>query len=180
MQEVYDRKTLHQLLGVKPKEITFAAANEREAHRQLNTKKPSFASKSRASRSVQAAWEAADTEQLSDDAGKEQGDAEDDAGRYAIGKHPPSRKRKRGGNRPEVYAVFTSDEDDEEPGELREGVEDNSSAGSLEAEDAEYTLATSELPQKDSKQPSTGQVGRNRSYWLSKAVALGQGRDDSE
>lgn len=161
MQEVYDKKVLHRLVGVPPR------ATVVQDIPQLNGVGRSNGS------IVKSAWEPTERSQETDDEGhaRKPGlptkkrsrevidvDADDDESRYGI-------PRKRGRKNNEVIdakAVFTTDEESEgdeviEVGSSEEG-------GSLAEEEGEYVFVEDE-----EKKSGQVKINRKRAFWAAKA-----------
>ncbi|KAF8838345.1 hypothetical protein BDN67DRAFT_933948 [Paxillus ammoniavirescens] len=155
LQEVYDKGSLHQLLGVSPK-ASVVTANASNKHQ---TKGDSLVGAS----SVQEAWDEADRALESDDDHRngvtEQKDPEDTS-RYHI---QETQRHSNGASRFSALATYTTDEDEEE--ELSED----------ELEHQAYDIESDDDDRKS-------RMSRRRSYWLSKAIGHGQtlGETDEE
>jgi non-canonical poly(A) RNA polymerase PAPD5/7 len=152
VQEIYDKRTIHRLVGVSPQnglsKIDISSKFVPEARPARNT---------RAAEVVESAWGEADMEPETDEEVQPKRKEEyDDGGRYAIG--APSRKRRKTGGRSDhhVATVFVTDDDGETFGRRSED--------SLDEEEREYDL---QLDEGFASRPSLGQ-DRRRSYWLSK------------
>ena len=158
MQEVYDQRILHSILGVNPLPTTVIHVQTDENH--------SPSSKRQASKVVENAWE--ETRQSRDYAYDESSrsrqhhretDDREEGGRYDIGRHPPKKRRKTG-RTIDDHAVFIVDDDDEE--EHRRYDDDDD----LEEEEGEYYGSRA----KRSSYSEKPRDNRRRSYWLSKGI----------
>ncbi|KZT70088.1 hypothetical protein DAEQUDRAFT_810830 [Daedalea quercina L-15889] len=147
VQEVFDRRVLHRMLGITPrKEIVLDSPPA-----PLNGKS-SAAQKA----SVQTAWEEADMALAFD---KNAAEDEEDESRYQIdGRQEPPRKRRRLGRESDMHTVFTTDDED------AEDVQDYSLHVVDEPEDS--VSAT-----KDMRPVSRGDASSKRDYWLSKGLS---------
>jgi len=173
VQEVYDKKVLHRLVGVSPKATVVQDVP------QLNSAVRSNGSV------VQSAWEPTERLQERDEEGhaRKPGfstkarsqeiidvDADDDESRYGI-----RRKRRRKMNEVmDTKTVFTTDEESE--GEDVIEVESSSEGGSLAEEEAEYGSG-GEMGIEDEEEKKGGHVkiNRKRAFWAAKA-GTGTGR----
>jgi len=146
VQEVYDKRTLHNLLGIKPRPVVVShATNEVDSH---------------SAGTVSRVWNAPEDDDedhfVPDSRSRRHAsDDDDEGGRYAIGKQPPNKRRKIDADGPVVS--FTTDESEAED-------ETNSDADSLMEEEGEYDLDFGEFKIKGSASVE------KRSYWLSKGV----------
>lgn len=163
MQDVYDKRVLHRLVGVPPKATVVQDVP------QLNGVGRSNGS------IVQSAWEPTERPQEIDDDGhaRKPGlptkkrsqevidvDAEDDESRYEI-------PRKRGRKINEVIdakAVFTTDEESE--GDEVIEVESSEEGGSLAKEEGEYVFVGDD---DEEKKGGKVKINRKRAFWAAKA-----------
>ena len=108
MQELYDSKVLHRMLGIDP-----------TAEVRLMSSGPSMTGTNRiraAKQSVQSAWEHADADSDAThrrDAEPEV-DVEVEESRYGIDKRQPPSKRRRVGAEIDMHTVYTTDDDESE------------------------------------------------------------------
>lgn len=165
VQELYDRRTLHNIVGVRPlpaivKEISF---------RKLHQKEPSV-SKSKASRAVESIWDTEDLsydfdhEEFSSSGHRHRRAADEERGRYDIGLQPSRKKRKTGRESDAHKVVFVDDDDYDENDEERRADDE---------EEEEYMSLESESD--DERRPSlsrrsSAKSDHRRSYWLSKGI----------
>ncbi|KAF8884822.1 hypothetical protein BD779DRAFT_1535701 [Infundibulicybe gibba] len=146
VQEVYDKRTLHNILGLTVPVILD------DTH-----KAPLASSSSRGTQSVQAAWREAEADGHSDHESHDDRhrsrrfDEMDGGGRYNINKR--SRKRRRAARYDDDYEVYPTTDDEDHPRRPR-----TTPNGISETEDGEY-LSDGTI---DSR------TDRRRSYWLSK------------
>lgn len=191
VQEVYDKRTLHHLVGVNPKEISVPKPPARDSSNgkasMNHNGKPSSASNSRAAESVQSAWEEADTK-LDSDQGqaasarvnsiKRGMETEEEEGRYGIGRgRLPLKKRRKTGGREDAHTVFTTDDDEEEVDEFIAGFAMSEGVDSID-EEGEYDEILK--PGPDRNNITGSRVEERRSYWLSKGIGVGSpGGSDS-
>ncbi|KIJ09079.1 hypothetical protein PAXINDRAFT_102356 [Paxillus involutus ATCC 200175] len=159
LQEVYDKGSLHQFLGVSPK-ASVVTVNVPDNHQ---IKGDSLVGAS----SVQEAWDGADQTLDSDDDHRngitKQEDPEDTS-RYHIQERQTSQGRSNGESRFSALATYTTDEDDDEE--------------ELSEDELEHQAYDIESDADDRK----SRMSRRRSYWLSKASGHGEtlGEDDEE
>ncbi|KAJ6622921.1 hypothetical protein B0H10DRAFT_2162680 [Mycena sp. CBHHK59/15] len=185
VKEVYDKQTLHRLVGVAP-----------NAHLSNGMKPNGKASRSRtpvvvdgaadakvngkprssAQASVQSAWAEADMG-LSDDAGPQRRSDEQE-GRYAIGLPPPKKRRKTGKYSADTHVVtFTADSDASES-DSNAGEGEPKSKKEKEKEDAS-PLQIKGMGRRTSSNSSLSSNTR-RDYWLSKGVGMGESGSGDE
>ncbi|CAA7271029.1 unnamed protein product [Cyclocybe aegerita] len=149
VQELYDRRTLHNTLGVKPKP---AVVDDHSSRRGDHEEESS--SRSKASRAVDSAWEDA-REDVQSEHREHSLDDYDEEGRYAIGRQPPKKRRKTGRASDAHTVVFIDDfeEDEVEEGEYMSDKLDADAVGR-----PSQPRAAGKSPKNDER----------RSYWLSK------------
>jgi non-canonical poly(A) RNA polymerase PAPD5/7 len=160
IQQVYDDRTLHQLLGVEPR----PAVTVVDARRKPESSQNGSSSKQPSARNIDEIEEV-DMEMGSEDDEYQRREDSDDEGRYGITtRNQPPRKRRKITTSQEVYPVFTTDDDDD-------------------GEDAEDGLIISTVTKEgsDSEHASSGdaKARKRRSYWLSKGIGTGDAHDDS-
>ncbi|KAJ3514208.1 hypothetical protein NLJ89_g2503 [Agrocybe chaxingu] len=149
VQELYDRRTLHNILGVKPTPaIVDDYSSKRDDHKEESSSRP------RASRAVDSAWEDPREDDQSDHREHSPED-HDGEGRYAIGRQPPKKRRKMGRASDAHTVVFIDDSEDDE-GEVEEG--------EYMSDDADAAGRPSQS-RRPGKSPNDDE---RRSYWLSK------------
>lgn len=161
IQEVYDRRTLHNLLDIKPKPTVISGAGGETNERGEE------ASSSGVNNAYSAWEESGHTKEadmvLESDEERHTRDLEEDAeegDRYDIGRYQPLKKRRKTGGREDAHTVFTTDDDE------WEGSQD-----SLDEEEEGAYANKVESPKRKSDLPND----KRRSYWLSKGIGL----DDS-
>jgi non-canonical poly(A) RNA polymerase PAPD5/7 len=159
VQELYDEKVLHSILGIKsllPTVVEHIQSDE--------TISQSPSSKRQASKVVEDAWEEQrrSRDYAHDESSRHRQRIADDyeeGGRYDIGRHSSKKRRKTG--RAHHHVVFVDDEDEEE----RHGYDDDEDEP--EYDDHYYHESDvdrySENPRND----------KRRSYWLSKSIGPG-------
>ncbi|RDB22215.1 Poly(A) RNA polymerase cid14 [Hypsizygus marmoreus] len=165
VQEVYDKRILHNILGVKPQPSIGTPDSKKKPTNGSGSSKPSSLA-IRGASSVKTAWHEAEAEpELFDENDhKRRRDEDDDEGRYKINRQQPPKKRRRTGRVHDNHTVFTTDEDEDE-----EGVDEE---GDSEVEDAHYASddgGSSRTPRDQEK------ADKRRSYWLSKAIGMDDG-----
>lgn len=151
MQEIYDQRVLHSILGVKPlPTVVKHAQTDEKIYRPIS-------SKQQASQVVEDAWE--ETKQSRDYEESchprqhyRVGDDREEGGRYDIGR--PSKKRRRSGRTKDDNAVIFVDDDDDDGAGTEEGEYDS------HEDDIDEYRPYSEKPRND----------KRRSYWLSKGI----------
>lgn len=169
VQEVYDKRVLHRMLGVTPQSSLL---------QRLAPSEHPGRSRAEGQASVRSAWEEADMDLGSED-GRAEEDDEDDESRYDIdARRQPPKKRRRTGRLSDVHTVFTTDDDDVDDDLLRvHGLDDDG----LSEEEREYDLSALGDGGAGGDGESDGKSGlreRKRSYWLSKALAMNGSGDD--
>ena len=163
VQELHDRRTLHNIVGVRPVP-TVVKSSEREPDR-----KESSSSKSRSSRAVESAWDIEDVshdsdhEEYSSRSRRHRPSADEEGGRYDIGRQPPKKRRKTGRGGDAHTVVFIDDDDD-----------DDDQRRADEAEEDEYMSSESGDERRPSlSRRSSAKADHKRSYWLSKGIGRG-------
>ncbi|KAF8646922.1 hypothetical protein AX16_007014 [Volvariella volvacea WC 439] len=159
VQELYDMRTLHNLLGVKPVAEVVVAANDGPSPKETRPHTQA------AQDVVQTAWQEAEGEADArhDRRGEESSDEE---GRYDIGRQP-ARKRQNVGDKP-APTVFTTDDEEESDDGLVLNVIDGASE-----EEAGYASG-------DGLSSRRNKEAERRDYWLSKGLGFVDGEDGSE
>ncbi|KAF9218364.1 hypothetical protein BS17DRAFT_742293 [Gyrodon lividus] len=150
LQEVYDKRSLHQLLGVSSKASVVTA--DVPANHQTVDKSLAGAS------SVQEAWDGAEIELGSDDDHEDDAEHEDpeDPGRYHIQERRPTRQeRSNGTGRFGALTTYITNEEDEEK---LSGDELEGQAYDTHSDNDKWR----------------SRMARRRSYWLSKGIGSGQ------
>jgi non-canonical poly(A) RNA polymerase PAPD5/7 len=161
VQELYDKRVLHNLLGLKPSPTIVSGADSGTngtASRRLSSPGPSQAAKR-----TQSAWHRAEVGVKSDDdeylPPRRRHAAEDhDEGRYDM---RPQKLRKIERPQANFHTVFTTDDDEYERSSVR--VE---SVDSLDEEEGHYAS-------DDELNSDQGRAKKRRSFWLSKAMNIG-------
>lgn len=167
VQELYDRGTLHNIVGVKPLPVIVKSSDE-ISFRRSHQKEPPL-SKSKASRAVESVWDTEDAdhdydhEELSSRGHRHRPAADEERGRYDIGLQPSKKRRKTGRESDAHTVVFVDDDDDENDEEQRAN----------EEEEREYMSFESDGD--DERRPSlsrrsSAKSDHRRSYWLSKGI----------
>ena len=189
VQEVYDQRVLHKLLGVDPRPVvvtmTMDAKPAARDHKETGTSNRNGSIEVRTvAKAVWSVSSGSDTEsQRGDDdenvvylgskrKDQEDGEIEEDSGRYDIGrkgaaKAPPT-KRQKTGPRKGVSVYFVDGDSD--------GASDEDENSVVLDEEAEYDL---EEPSGTSEKPASQSNDRDkrRSYWLSKGIGSGKKED---
>jgi len=154
VQELYDKRVLHNLLGLKPSP-TVVNGDDSGVTLGIPT-----SSASQAVRSTQSAWHQAEVGVRSDDehrpSRRRHVSEDEDEGRYDINRRQPPQKRRKMGRPQDSHTIFTTDD------------EHDSIRDSLDEEEAHY-----EVDLKD-----VGMAEKRRSFWLSKAIDMGGTIDD--
>lgn len=190
MQEVYDNRTLHRLLGVEPrKRISDPKfASQSESRRSINFQaESSTASNGRSkvssysAQAVEEVFEEADMELSSDSekhtppssrAKEKRREPSEEEGRYGIGSRDQRpKKRRKVGTRADAHTVFMTDEEDDEDGVIAHTITDEES-------DLEHDEYASDGGVEGEQGTKTAEQDRRRSYWLSKGVGPGAVDDD--
>ncbi|TFY80031.1 hypothetical protein EWM64_g3977 [Hericium alpestre] len=188
IQEIYDKRVLHRLLGVSPKATV---VHDRSSANGSSTSRKNGASAS----GVQSVWEKADglregrslfglqspspPSRKHDIIDVDALDSEEES-RYAM----PPKKRQRVGNSRDTHTVFTTDEedtDDDKPDIYIHTIGDDDD-DSLAEEEEEYARADSGsesgeveaadgLKRREVKTNGASVTDKKRAYWASKGIA---------
>lgn len=162
MAELYDEGVLHSILGVKPLPtiVKHVQTDEKIRH------KPNSSSKRQA---VEDTWEQnRDYDEYSQSRHHHRV-ADEDGGRYDIGRQSPRKRRRTGRARDhnDHPVVFVDDDDEEE----RRMYADDPEGGEYDSDEGDFD-----------RYPSYSEKSRNdrrtRSYWLSKGIGPGSVDDD--
>lgn len=191
VQEVYDSRVLHHMLGVQPAVPVVIDPDEPKDEKKSRSKsnKPMSDTRSHeAKESVKSAWKETEAEQSFDHSITQHEDEEEES-RYGIANvrdtqqgQPPSKRRRTGKSR-DAHTVFTSDASEDESDGHPEadasaspvvhlndiGPEDYDAHAATSEEEAEYDV-DGERPEKGS---NSDKRERTRSFWLSKGVDMG-------
>ncbi|KAK1222953.1 hypothetical protein PQX77_014189 [Marasmius sp. AFHP31] len=181
VQEVYDQRVLHKMLGVDPRPVVVTMTMDGDGGGQVQgttggsrNRKRNGSSEGRRTVAKEV-WSVSSGEDSDDgndvvylgskrkdqEDGELQEDEEEDGGRYDIGAaKPPPAKRQKTGKEVPVYFV---DDGDSDGGSEEDEDEDDSV---VLDEEAEYDLEEREKPADKDKR---------RSYWLSKGIGIGGG-----
>ena len=170
MQEIYDQRVLHSILGVQalPAVVKHVQTDEKNGY------KPSSPSSKR--KVVEDAWE--ETRQSRDYAYEESSRprrvADEEDGRYHIGRYPPppKKRRKTGRRKIDDHPVIFVDDDDEVE-ERSRGYDNGAGGGEYESYEGDGV----------DRYPSYYEKPRNdkaRSYWLSKGIGPRSVYDDDD
>ncbi|KAF5358558.1 hypothetical protein D9756_001196 [Leucocoprinus leucothites] len=174
VQEVYDKRVLHNILGVTPRAQVIIQDQPPEAELEQSHKKRPRSPGSSPSKTKYSVWkdlegrDASTTHETRELSHRNNHDPEE-SGKYDIGKQPP-RKRRRKGKEEDKHTVFIADDDDDGSGVDGESTD--------EAEAREYEV-NGEKPQAG-KSRSRADIDQKRNYWLLKAEGLGKDHSDSE
>lgn len=168
MQELYDQRVLHSILGVKPLPTVVKHVQTDE---EICHKPNSPSSKRQASRIVEDAWE--ERRQSLDYTYDESPSrfrqhhrvADEEGGRYGIVRHPPKKRRKTGRTVDDHLVIFVDDDDEED----RHGY-DNPEEGEYQSDEGDVDKYTSYYEKRRNE--------RRRSYWLSKGIGPESVDDD--
>ncbi|THU80627.1 hypothetical protein K435DRAFT_831962 [Dendrothele bispora CBS 962.96] len=189
IREVYDKRTLHRLLGIRPRPVVVDATpsfNSKGGNTVNGHAKPTKVDGISRVWTVTADDDDSDTNPDSSPVHKgssrsvtasrsrrQVSDDDEDEGRYAIGKEPPVKRRKTGGRGDHEIVggpvSFTTDDDSDT------GDDTGSDADSLMEEEREYDL-DSDFEHDDGKvkgdnsEKPQSRDDRKRSYWLSKGI----------
>ncbi|KAK1233190.1 hypothetical protein PQX77_003666 [Marasmius sp. AFHP31] len=180
VQEVYDQRVLHKMLGVDPRPVVVTMTMDGDGDHQAQgttggrNRKRNGSSEGRRTVAKEV-WSVSSGED-SDDGDdvvylgskrkdqedgelQEDGEEDEDGGRYDIGAaKPPPAKRQKTGKEVSVYFVDDGDSDG--------GSEEEEEDSVVLDEEAEYDLEELEKPADKDKR---------RSYWLSKGIGIGGG-----
>lgn len=180
IQEIYDDKVLHRLLGVEPRKTVEVI----ESHRTVKVhSEPNGSVKvtSTSTRIVEEIFEKdmqMNSDMEEDSAplrvnGSRAEQSDEEGGRYGIAsREQPQSKRQKTGKEQDMHNVYTTDDDEDE--DLRLTV-NTVSDGQTSIEDGEYASGDSkEVPESNSAQRD-----KKRAYWLAKGVGPGSMNGDS-
>jgi non-canonical poly(A) RNA polymerase PAPD5/7 len=191
VQELYDSRTLHRIVGVSAKAHLAASSNGASTNGDVeHTKKKSKTSKPKSkpkeAKGVFSVWEEADMELESDNDHPRQRDGgeEEEEGRYGIEKrHQKSSRRQK--TSASAVTFITDDESDVSEVKMlkkaavdvpiTEFIDDRNSED--DREEGEYISSEEDAGDDRLKSKKNESGERRRSYWLSKADGLGE--DDS-
>ncbi|KAG5634891.1 hypothetical protein H0H81_000408 [Sphagnurus paluster] len=171
VQELYDKRILHNMLGIMPKPVVTNGhappATNNGNGRAGGSGKPSSSVTRANANSVNSAWRAADAEH--EDSYKRhreiisvEDDDDDEEGRYHIGREPPHKRQKTGKQR-DAHTVFTTDEDEDSLSNCVESEE--------EEEEAHYASDV-DVGLSNSRPSNPEKADKRRSYWLSKGLGM--------
>ncbi|KAL0057784.1 hypothetical protein AAF712_015568 [Marasmius tenuissimus] len=184
VQEVYDQRVLHKMLGVDPRPVvvtmTMGGDDDEETTSGRSGRNRNGSSEARTvAKTVWSVSSGSDTESGDDGdvvylgskrKDKEDGevDEDEDEGRYGIGaaKPPPAKRQKTGPGPGKEVPVYFVDGDSEGASE-----EEDEDSVVLD-EEAEYDLEEREKPASQSNDRD-----KRRSYWLSKGIGAGAVED---
>ncbi|KAF7979571.1 hypothetical protein HWV62_41856 [Athelia sp. TMB] len=161
IQEVYDDRILHDLLGVEPKiSLAPSTTNGHKSRAESEESETDIEMESELEEGEHSRRHRRD-------------ESDDEGGRYDIGmRKPPPAKRRRVDTVADTHTVFTTD--DEEDGEEREPIVVNFADSGDDLEEYE----------SDGRADAVGDGGvqrdEKRSYWLSKGIGIGTVQDDSD
>ncbi|KAF8630769.1 hypothetical protein AX15_002738 [Amanita polypyramis BW_CC] len=144
VQEVYDRKVLHNLVGIAPKPIVNGNLPTRRSGPNV------------AQDAVHSAWKA-NEEDVDHSPRPAAVPDEEEEGRYHIGRHPPHKRRKLG-RRADTHTVFIADDDGD----------DSSYGAHSEIEDHHGGHHGS----RRGRPERTEKAERLRLYWLAKGAGM--------
>ena len=167
MQELYDQRILHSIVGVKPLPTVVKHVESDEKTSQSPSSKR---------QAVEDAWEenrrnreyAYDESSSSSRQHHRVANDGEEGGRYDIGRQPP-KKRRRTGRAIDNHPVIFIDDDDEE---VRHGFRDDDS------EDGEYDDRHESDFNYHKSYRDNSRDDRGRSYWLSKGIGPGSVNED--
>ena len=166
MQEVYDKKVLHTLMGVMPRPIV--SQPNSGSNVTVNGAQSSGSTTSQGA--VHAAWKENDEDITSDF--RPMAYDEEEEGRYHIGRErPPPHKRRRTGKVADTHTVFIADDEGEESLSSAARTEDEID----ELEDDDELLDEDHRP---SDRRRINQTGSRRLYWLAKGVGIPDADED--
>ena len=167
MQEVYDNRVLHRMLGVEPQVPVVVSEGS-------SRKRGSGGRSHEAEASVKSAWEEADSAPEPSNRHNAE-DVEEEESRYGIDARQPPRKRRRTDTKKDDHVYISDDEDDEDDDTrevplvvhtLGDSDDEKGSDGALTAEEAEY-----DIDEPEDATPDKSEKAKRRSYWLSKGIS---------
>ena len=189
MQEVYDSRVLHRMLGVQPAVPVIIDAKQPkddEKPRGDSNKPMSETRSHEAKESVKSAWKETEAEQSFDHSMTQHEDDEEES-RYGIANvrdsqqgQPPPKRRRTGKSRDE-HTIYTSDASEDSDGQPDEDASTSPIVhlGDIEPEDYDAHVQTSEeeaeydIDDRLEKSAGSEKRQRTRSFWLSKGVEMG-------
>ncbi|KAG6829240.1 hypothetical protein H0H87_012200 [Tephrocybe sp. NHM501043] len=160
VQELYDKRILHNLLGVKP-QLPITSANG-TAPKSNGPKPPSSHSQTAAASSIKSAWQEADREPDSPRKRRHDLDDDEEQGRYTIGRQQPPSKRQKTGSRKDAHVTFMTDEDESQSEDEKEDLQYGSEIEIIERPTSTRSTSSKDIEKADNR----------RSYWLSKGVGI--------
>jgi len=163
VQEVYDKKVLHNLAGAAPKPTVVQGVSEVEADGD-----PPWSARSRAKRAIRAALEETDDWSASHFRATATTFDDDEEGRYHISRRSPPHKRRKTGKRADRHTVFTTDDDAED---MFSEIEEGQYLDSEEEGQRRYHGRRRESRERSS---------RRRSYWLTKGNGIPDTDEDKD
>jgi len=172
VQEVYDRRVLHRMLGITPQVITTPTPSHTAAHGQTRVAYEE---------SVKTAWEEADINLGSDHIRDADDIDHETESRNGGGRREPQKKRHKPGREQDMHAIFTTDDEDADDGRSRrdgDGLSDDQQEYDLGAlDDVEADLVEAGETKYGMERRSSSSAKRD--YWLSKGFT-GIASDSSE
>ncbi|KIL67059.1 hypothetical protein M378DRAFT_326166 [Amanita muscaria Koide BX008] len=164
VQDVYDNRALHRLVGGTPKPTVVQDVSETTVSKEP----PRSAESSATKRAISFALEEDDGDQLNDWAGRH---LDEEEGRYHIGRRqvPPHKRRKTEKMADLQTDVFTTDDEAEDM-----------LLSSSEVEDQGYPDVKEEGGRYNHMPASSEKVGKRRSFWLSKGKGIPDTDDDDK
>lgn len=179
MQELYDQRILHSILGVQPLPTIV---------KHIDTDNKTIRSPSSKRQAVDDAWEefrrnreyAYDESPSSSRQHHRVASDIDEGGRYDIGRQPSKKRRKTGREIDDHPVIFVDDEDEEERHGYRDYDDDydyysTAEDANLKDDDRRHE---SDYDNRKSSYPENSRNDRRRSYWLSKGVGPGSLDED--
>lgn len=172
VQEVYDKGTLHHLVGISPKKDVPSNNGSSNGVQSHLTR----AQRSNEARSVQTAWGEADMDLNSkDEYGPDVHYRDESDSKYDIDTIRPSRKRQRTGKSQDMHTVFMTDDDDDDEHHITPLVQEDS----FDEEEREYDSDNGKGSERTKDQNRVAAAEKRRAYWASKGLSGGGGDDSS-
>ncbi|KXN91438.1 Poly(A) RNA polymerase cid14 [Leucoagaricus sp. SymC.cos] len=175
VKEVYDKRVLHNIMGVKPRAQVIIQEQpvepERDSQNQQKRPRSPHSPPAKEKYSLWRVMEGSDTSVSHEIRGTSHRNDHDpeESGKYDIGKQPP-RKRRRKDREENKHTVFIADDED--------GTDDSASNVSTDEAEAREYAVNGEV--KPGKPLSNADTEKKRNYWLSKGVGLREDINDSE
>lgn len=177
IQEVYDDRIFHDLLGVEPKHNLAPPESKREKNgHSSHTVTEAYETDMELDSDIEEGEERLGNRKRrieESDELEEAEEAEEEEGRYDMGsRRQPPVKRRRVGTVEDELTVFTTDDDDD-------GEEENLVVAHIADSEEDHEEYESD-GQPGATSNGNAKRDEKRSYWLSKGIGIGMVDDDSD